>query len=217
MTLEEAQERIELQESQLKDGKAKLDEFRTNNVHLMKDMEDIKDKFGGIDLDAYADMQKQQQLLKDKKLLDAGKIEELFEERNKGLVEAQAKEVKGLQDSNSLLQRQVETFVVDNAVRDSATKAGVVDTGMDDILLRAKAVFSLSEGKAVPTDSNGQIIYGQGTSEAMSVKEWVDTQMEVAPHLFKESSGSGSQHSKNFIGGNKELSSHEKLLLGFSK
>ncbi|HIO43828.1 MAG TPA: hypothetical protein EYN33_07425, partial [Gammaproteobacteria bacterium] len=55
--------------------KTKLDEFRSNNVKLMKDMESLTSKFDGIDVEGYNDMVKQQQQQKDKKLIDAGKID----------------------------------------------------------------------------------------------------------------------------------------------
>ena len=108
--------------------------------------------------------------------------------------------------------------MIDNAVRDSASKSGVVDTGIDDVLLRSQSVFSLKEGKAVPHDQNGNVIYGEGTSERMSVQEWVKGQMEIAPHLFKSSQGGDSKHGKNFSGGgSKDLTALQKLQVGFAK
>ena len=95
---------------------------------------------------------------------------------------------------------------------------GVVDTGMEDILLRSKTVFSLKDGKAVPIDASGNTIYGHGTSEPMSVNEWVKGQMEVAPHLFKPSEGAGSSHKSRLNStGAQTMSSIEKLELGFAK
>lgn len=198
--------------------KGKLDEFRGNNVKLMKDMETLSAKFDGIDVDGYKDMVKQQQAMKDKKLISEGKIDELLEERTKTMREKHNQELEKIQGLNGTLNKQLETLVIDNAVRDSATKAGVVDTGIDDVLLRSQSVFSLKEGKAVPHDREGNVIYGEGTSEPMSVNEWVKSQMEVAPHLFKSSNGSGSEHGKNYVGsGSRDLSALEKLQLGFAK
>ena len=79
-------------------------------------------------------------------------------------------------------------------------------------------VFSLKDGKAVPIDTSGNTIFGHGTSEPMSVNEWVKGQMEVAPHLFKASKGSGSQHGTRInSAGGKKMISIEKLELGFAK
>jgi len=200
------------------ESKVKLDEFRANNVKLMKDMDTLTAKFDGIDVESYNEMVKKQQSMKDKKLIDEGKIEELFAERAKSIQDKHVGEMKKLQDVNDVLSRQMGTLVIDNAVRDSATKSGIVETAVDDILLRSQSVFSLKEGKAVPQDTNGNIMYGEGTSEPMSVQEWVKGQMEVAPHLFKSSNGGGSEHGKNFVGaGSKDMTALEKLQVGFAK
>ena len=198
--------------------KTKLDEFRTNNVKLLKDMESLSSKFDGIDVDAYNKMLTKQEELKKKKLIDAGKIDELLDERTKQMREAHNKEIQKSHKVNESLQDQLAKLVIDNAVRDSATMNGVVDTGMEDILLRSKTVFSLKDGKAVPIDASGNTIYGHGTSEPMSVNEWVKGQMEVAPHLFKPSEGAGSSHKSRLNStGAQTMSSIEKLELGFAK
>jgi len=205
-------------ETEYKTLKTKVDEFRSNNVALIKKQEELEAKFDGIDLDAYKDMQKNQQAMKDKKLLDAGKIDELLEERTKIMRDNHNKELQKVADLNNVLNNQLETLVIDNAVRDSATKTGIVDTAMDDILLRSQSIFSLKEGKAVPHDKDGNVIYGHGTSEPMSVQEWVKGQMEVAPHLFKPSNGGGSEHGKNFTGtASSDMTALEKLQAGFNK
>ena len=201
-----------------KDVQDKLDEFRVHNRQLFEELETLNTKFDGIDVDVYNEMLNQQQAQKDKKLIDAGKIDELLEERTKLMREKHNKEIEKIQKLNKTLNNQLETLVIDNAVRDSATKAGVVDTGIDDVLLRSQSVFSLEKGRAVPHDQSGNIIYGEGTSEPMSVREWVKSQIEVAPHLFKASQGSGSEHTKNFIGNSmSDASPLDKIKKGLAK
>ena len=76
----------------------------------------------------------------------------------------------------------------------------------------------MKDGKAVPTDKQGNTIFGHGTSEPMSVNEWVNAQMDVAPHLFKSSSGSGSSHGTRPNGlGTEKLNPLQKLEQGFAK
>jgi|SaaInlStandDraft_5_1057022.scaffolds.fasta_scaffold12152_3 hypothetical protein len=198
--------------------KKKLDEFRTNNVKLLKDMETLSAKFDGIDLDNYNDMLKLQQDQKDKTLIDAGKIDELLEERTKAMIKTHGVDMEKLTSENSVLHSQLAGLVIDSAVRDSATKAGVVDTAIDDILLRSKAVFTLKDGQAIPHDATGSIIYGSSSAEPMTVEEWVKGQQDVAPHLFKSSQGGGSEHGKSFVGaGSKDMTALEKLQYGFAK
>ena len=215
---EAVQDAVTYSEEEFTGVKTKLDEFRSNNVKLMKEMETLASKFEGIDVDTYKEMSAKQEQMRSKKLIDAGKIDELLEEKTKQMREVHNKELNKTTEVNQSLQDQLAKLVIDNAVRDSATKAGVVDTGMDDILLRSKSVFSLVEGKAVPTDAQGNTIFGHGTSEPMSVKEWVNAQMDVAPHLFKSSSGGGSLHGTRPSGTQSQnLTSIQKLEQGFAK
>jgi len=215
---EDIKEAVTYSEEEFTGVKTKLDEFRSNNVKLMKEMETLASKFEGIDVDNYKEMSEQQEKMRNKKLIDAGKIDELLEEKTKQMRETHNKEIHKTTEVNQSLQDQLAKLVIDNAVRDSATKAGVVDTGMDDILLRSKSVFSLVEGKAVPTDNQGNTIYGHGTTDPMSVNEWVKSQMDVAPHLFKSSNGAGSSHGTRPVGSTKQnLTSVQKLEMGFAK
>ena len=84
--------------------------------------------------------------------------------------------------------------MIDASVRDSATQQGVAATAMDDVILRAKSVFQLKDGKATPFDTEGGVIYGSGSSEPMTVSQWVKGLTGSAPHLFTPSSGAGGNH-----------------------
>ena len=179
---------------QYEEIKGKLDEFRGNNVKLMKDMDALQSKFANVDLDQYAEMMQKHRDQKDKKLIDAGKIDELVEERTARIRKDHNKVYKVLEEENSTYQRQLEGLMIDSAVRDQASKHGVLPTATEDILLRAKAVFRLKEGQAVPMDSDGNVIYLAGATEPMGVDSWVKGLTETAPHLFALSNGGGSQH-----------------------
>lgn len=181
-------------EEQYDELKGKLDEFRSNNVKLMKDMEAMQSRFADVDIDQYAEMMQNQRDQKDKKLIDAGKIDELLEERTKRMQEDHAKAYNTLKDENSTHQRQLEGLMIDAVVRDHAAQQGIAPTAIDDVLLRAKAVFKLKEGQAVPMDGDGNVIYQAGATEPMGVDQWVKGLTESAPHLFTPSSGGGAMH-----------------------
>ena len=174
--------------------KSKLDDFRSNNVKLLKDLEAMQGKFKNVDLDQYNNLLQAHNDGTDKKLLDEGKIEELFEERTKRMREAHNEELGKAQGENDTHRRQLEGLMIDASVRDSATKQGVAPTAMDDVILRAKTIFKLKEGQATPFDSDGNVVYASGSSEPMSVDAWVKGLTSTAPHLFSPSNGGGSQH-----------------------
>lgn len=174
--------------------KSKLDDFRSNNVKLLKDLETMQGKFKNVDLDQYNNLLQAHNDGTDKKLLDEGKIEELFEERTKRMREAHNEELGKVQGENDTHRRQLEGLMIDASVRDSATKQGVAPTAMDDVILRAKTIFKLKEGQATPFDSDGNVVYASGSAEPMSVDAWVKGLTGTAPHLFSPSNGGGSQH-----------------------
>ena len=174
--------------------KSKLDDFRSNNVKLLKDLEAMQGKFKNVDLDQYNNLLQAHNDGTDKKLMDEGKIEELFEERTKRMREAHNEEMGKVQGENDTHRRQLEGLMIDASVRDSATKQGVAPTAMDDVILRAKTIFKLKDGQATPFDSNGDVVYASGSAEPMSVDAWVKGLTGTAPHLFAPSNGGGSQH-----------------------
>jgi hypothetical protein len=182
--------------------KGKLDQFRSNNVKLMKEKESLESKYADVDMDQYAELLTKHNEQKDKKLIDSGKIDELFEEKTKRLREDHNKYTKTLQEENEVYKRQLEGLMIDAAVRDNAIKNGVASTAIDDVLLRAKAVFKLKEGQAVPYDAEGNVKFSNGSSNPMSVEEWVKGLSGLAPHLFSPSTGSGSQHGVKGSAGN---------------
>jgi len=198
--------------------KSKLDEFRSNNVKLMKQIDGLQKKFDGVDLDQYQELLQQQQKLEDDKLIDAGKIDELVEERTKRMREEFESQNKKLVSQNDSYASQLSTLVIDNSVRDIASKSGVLSTAVDDVLLRAHGVFSLEGGAAVPKDSSGNVVYGSDGESPMAVAEWMKGLVKSAPHLFESSDGAGSRHGKKPAPtDNSNLSPLQKLQQGFGQ
>lgn len=199
-------------ESEYNELKTKLGEFRDSNINFKKDMEklqtDLK-KFDNIDVGKYNEMVKLQQDKDDKKLIDAGKIDELVEERVKRIQEDHAKEYGKLQDQNTSLNSQLEGLMIDSAVRNQAIKSGVVQTAIDDVMLRAKSTFKMKDGEVIPMDAQGNVIYQTGTTEPVTVDGWVKNLTESAPHLFSPSNGGGSQHGSHGQGGSKTVSRND--------
>lgn len=168
--------------------KGKIDEFRENNIELRKQLE----KFQGIDVDEYNRLIQEEQKKKDKKLLDAGKVDELVNERTRTMKEQYEGKMDELSKQNESMKSQLETLLIDNAVRDAASKEGVVSSAVDDVLLRAKSIFKVIDGVATPMDGD-RVIYGKDAQNPMSVSEWLKGLSSTAPHLFEPSTGGGGR------------------------
>lgn len=174
-------------------SKEKLDEFRDTNIALKRERDDLNSKFSDIDVDKYRELSDKAQKERDKKLIDAGKVDELVNERVNAMKADFDKQLLSLNGEKGKLTTQLEGLVIDNAIRDAATKSGVRATAVDDVLLRGRMLFKLQDGKALPMDGDKPIFGKSG--EPMDINEWVGTLTEKAPHLFEASTGAGGKGS----------------------
>ncbi len=87
---------------------------------------------------------------------------------------------------------RLEQLLIDNVVKTSAIKLGVIAEAVDDVVLRAKTMFRIENGQPVPKDADGKVIYGKDGSSPMSVDEWLTGLKTSARHLFLGSAGSGA-------------------------
>lgn len=191
-------------------GKDKLDEFRNNNVKLLKDLEKFKD----VDPAKYQELLALAKKQQEKQLIDAGEIDKVVEQRVGEMKSTYENQLKTLTEQNSVAQRQLESLLIDNAVRDAAVKSGVQPTAVDDVLLRAKATFKIKDGNAVPVDAQGNVVYGKDGTSPMSVVDWTTGLKKQAPHLFQGSQGGGAQGSGKGNVDTSKLTSAQKIAQG---
>jgi hypothetical protein len=192
-------------------SKTKLDEFRDNNVRVLKELE----KFKGIDPTKYADLLALQAKADEKKLIDAGELDKVVEQRVGQMRTTYDTEIEKLTRANTSAQRQLESLLIDSAVRDAAIKSGVQPTAIEDVLLRAKSTFQIKEGAPVPIDSAGVTIYGKDGSTPMTIADWTVGLKKQAPHLFQGSTGGGAGGSgKLSMDATSKMSPNQKITAG---
>ncbi len=170
--------------------KAKLGEFRDNNINLKRQIDELTGKYKDIDPEEYAALKEKSQKERDKKLIDAGKVDELVNERVKAMQTDYEKQVNAHVESNGKLTKQLESLVIDNAIREAATKSGVRPTAVDDVLLRGRQLFKLQDGKAIPMEGDKPVFGKSG--DPMDIGEWIGGLTEKAPHLFEPNAGGGT-------------------------
>lgn len=181
------------------DSKKKLGEFRENNIKLMKEKEELEKKFKDIDPEEVKEMKKRMQELDDKKMIDAGKIDELVAqkvERMRADFENQIKEMKKALDKKEgeLVQthnRLSEVLIDSEITKAVAAVGGVRKDAMQDIISRGKRIWKLEDGKPVPKEGD-KILYGKDGKEQMTFGEWAQVLVETAPFLFEPSGGGGA-------------------------
>lgn len=189
----------------------KLDEFRNTNIELLRKV----DSFKGIDPQKYQNLLGIEKRLTDKELVEAGKVDEVVQSRVQSLTEEHNTTVTALKTELGNANAQLEGLLIDSAVRLKALEAGVLPTAVDDVMLRAKTVFKIVDGRAVP-HADGKPVYGKDGINPMSVDEWVTSLAKNATHLFGSTQGSGSQGSRTSSRFNKgqQLTSIQKIASG---
>lgn len=170
--------------------KSRLDEFRDNNVGLRSQIEALTKQYEGVDVEAYRTLTERAQKEKDKKLIDAGKVDELVASRVEAMRAEYDKTTGLLTGERDSAKKQLESLLVDGALRDAAIKAGVRPTAVDDVLLRGRQTFRVVDGKAAAF-AGDKALYGKD-SEPLAVGEWIAGLSEAAPHLFEPSTGGGA-------------------------
>jgi hypothetical protein len=188
--------------------KAKLEEFRSNNVALLKQVEDLKKRYDGIDPDEVRKLAEQKQRLEEERQLKAGEVDKVVENRIKGLRSDWEKQVATLNAEREALNARLTAIQIDQGVIAAATKRGLRPTAMTDITSRARCVFKLVNGAPRAFEVDGQTVrYGRDGVTPMSLEEWVDAQVSDAPHLFESNAGGGaaSNGSGGAGGGNKAV------------
>lgn len=191
-------------------SKEKLDEFRNTNIDLMKKLEPFKN----IDPAKLQEMIDNERKIAEKKLIDAGDIDGLVAQRVATMKQEYESKIKDLETNYAQANRQLEVLVIDNAVREQAIKLGVVPTAVDDVLLRAKTVFSVEGGKPVAKDRDGNMIYGKDGQSSLSIGDWISGLKNNAPHLFGPSQGSGADNRRGPSQDNAPLSPAAKISAG---
>jgi hypothetical protein len=182
--------------------KSKLDEFRTTNVALLKERDELKLRFEGIDPEQVRQLTAEKQRLDEERQLKGGELDKVIEARIKGIRSELEKQVTYLTTERDALNTRLAAIQIEQGVITVATRRGLRPTAMADITSRARTVFRLVNGVPTAFDSDGKSVrYGRDGLTPMSIDEWVDGQVAEAPHLFEANSGGGSGNNNNSAGG----------------
>ena len=166
--------------------RAKLDEFRNNNITLTNEKKTLQEKldtFKDIDPAKYSEYKTKAELYKG----DAD-IEEIVKNRLTAATAQHKTIVEELQGRLTQTTSEYHSSLIGNEVRTAALKAGARPDALEDITRRAAGTFSVVNGKAV-IQKDGQIVYGTDGVSPMSTLEWAKNLAKDAPYFFSENQG----------------------------
>lgn len=194
--------------------RTRLDEFRNNNIELQKQI----DKFKNVDPTKYQELMELQRKVQEKELIEKGDIDGLVNSRTMAMREELTARATTAETALQAANRQLATLMIDNQVRAEAVKLGVLPTAVDDMILRAQAIFVMKDGQAVPMQ-DGKVVYGKDGSTPMTISEWAGGLKKTAPHLFHGSSGGGASGNTGGTGAvdMSKLTAHQLIALGLEQ
>lgn len=183
--------------------KSQLDEFRSNNIDLLKAKDALAKQlktFDGVDLDKYNTALKKIQDTDDQNLLDAGKVDELVEKRVErmksdfdGKSNALGLKIDELGNENSSLKVQLSDVLINSQINQAINEIGRPREGaIQDIIRRGKALYQIVDGTPTPIGPDGNTVFGKDGKQALTFKEWATGLMETAGFLFETATGGGA-------------------------
>ncbi len=187
--------------------KTKLDEFRNTNINVTKELTALKSLFGDdVDpkavLEEYKALKEEKESAGHKKLLEEGQVDEVVAQKTEKMrkdyeskIGAGSKRIAELENELASTKNKLAEILIDSNVTQAVNGLGdAVPGAIKDILSRAREVWHLEDNQPVPRKGD-QLLYGKDGQTLLTIEEWVEDLMKEAPHLFKSSSGAGSQGS----------------------
>lgn len=128
---------------------------------------------------------------------DTTKLRERWTERMRAEYEKKLKAAEDAANAASQKAKVWETRVLDNEIRQAATRSNLPGAAVEDVLLRARAAgFVLDENGRAVQMRDGIVVTGKDGKTPFNAEEWVESLRETAPHLFPATgSGSGAPQS----------------------
>jgi hypothetical protein len=173
--------------------KSKLDEFRSSNVTLLKERDELKQRFEGIDPDEVRKLADEKHRLEEAAQIKAGEVDKVIEARVKAARTEIDKQLSAATSERDALNARLVAIQIDQGVVSAASKRGLRASAMPDITARARGVFRLVSGVPTAFEADGQTVRaGKDGVTPMTLEEWVDAQVSEAPHLFESNAGGGA-------------------------
>jgi hypothetical protein len=180
-------------DADLKEERAKLAEFRSNNLALIKERDDLKNRFEGIDPEQVRKLSEEKQRLEDEQRVKAGEFDKVLDGRLKTAKSEWDKQFAAVTSERDALSSRLTVIQIDQGVIAAATKRGLRATAIPDITARARSVFKLVNGVPTAFDADGKTVrVGKDGIAPMTLEEWLDAQVSEAPHLFESNAGGGA-------------------------
>ena len=197
----------------------RLNEFRDNNVKLMKQLSEYK----GIQPEKFVEYEKiAQQYVADQKAgkrnLGSEELESLVKDRVTSMKSEYDADLSKLAKERDDLQSTLHNQILHVQISEAAAKSGVLSSAIPDLVWRAQSQFKMEDGQLVIRDTTGQIVYDKSGTAPLNVRGWVENLKlsGEAGHLFNQPNGSGAYGSGSHQADFSKMSSVDKIRYGLN-
>jgi hypothetical protein len=172
--------------------KSALEKERADATKYRQELNKVRDKYKGIDLEVYMKLQEDAEAAKKKELLDAGQVDQVIAER---MAKARAEwdeEKTVLTNKAGTLRTQLHKELIGNRLTDLCVKLGVRPSAYGDVRARGDKLFRINEETGSIEAWDGEkLVYGKDPTCSLQPDEWLKDVEKKGddPHLFLSSSG----------------------------
>lgn len=189
--------------------KSKLDEFRANNVELLKKLEGFKD----VDMEKYRETMEKERKLREKELIDKGEFDTIFNERTAALKsDYDAKltnAMKQLQDYEQKHNSLIAKYEIEGAASKAFASHRIAPEAHEAALAQIRTKFTIKEGQVLAFDGE-KILTGENGN--LTVDEFVKNM----PDIFKIPSTGGAAKGGS-AAPQQHANSRDKIAAGLAK
>lgn len=172
--------------------------LKQKNTELLGSLREVKEnlkKFDGIEPDAVREILKRFSDDEEANLIKAGKIDEVLSKRTERMTAEHKKQLDAL-SGEVTKSAQAKAKLADRALKaeiiSAANKAGALPEAMDDIVLRAKGLFTVNDDGDVVAMNGDEVVMGKDGKTPLSPLEWAEALRESAGHLWPKGTGTGA-------------------------
>ena len=193
--------------------KTRVDEFRNNNIKLMKQNEELQSKvsqYDDFDLEQAREALRFKEDVEKQNLMDKGQYEELLKKEIAQLEKQHGKQILQLQENVenaqkelSNKQRLLNQNVIDRGVQETLDNKPMLTTTARMLLMdRAKSMFTVDNtGKIIATDDDNNVRYAKNGVDLYGISDYIEDYIldyQNDPSFVKPSTGGGARSAEEF-------------------
>jgi hypothetical protein len=177
--------------------RAKIAEFRDNNIKLMKELEELKSrlaKLDGVDPEEFKRLKAEKEKLVKKGVKDVDELGQFVQQSIAEATKPLVDKLTAIEQERERLKRNLEISTLKDTISSIAVKKGVKQKAIPYVIDRATQMFRVVEnGDGPPKVTAKDGLYSRAKpAEPLTPEEWLDELAKSDDFLFEPSAGAGA-------------------------